>query len=63
MKISGEKEVKSFCIDYVEKVEIMFIFATVACVLVILSLVSINFVFHFLQGLEEIEIVYLQITK
>ncbi|XP_044749969.1 proteolipid protein DM beta isoform X2 [Coccinella septempunctata] len=39
MKISGEKEVKSFCIDYVEKVEIMFIFATVACVLVILSLV------------------------
>lgn len=41
MKVSGESNVKAFCKDYVEKVEIMFILATVASVLVILSLVSI----------------------
>lgn len=40
MKVSGESNVKAFCKDYVEKVEIMFILATVASILVILSLVS-----------------------
>lgn len=39
MKVSGESNVKAFCKDYVEKVEIMFILATVASVLVILSLI------------------------
>lgn len=39
MKIEGEYDVKKFCKDYVEKVEIMFILASVASVLVILSLV------------------------
>lgn len=42
MKVEGDSNVKAFCKDYVEKVEIMFILATVASVLVILSLVSIN---------------------
>lgn len=40
MKISGESGVKAFCKDHVEKIEIMFILATVSSVLVILSLVS-----------------------
>lgn len=40
MKVEGDSDVKAFCKDYVEKVEIMFILATVASVLVILSLVS-----------------------
>lgn len=40
MKVCGEHMVKAFCKDYTEKVEMMFIFATVASVLVILSLVS-----------------------
>ncbi|XP_066146353.1 proteolipid protein DM beta isoform X2 [Euwallacea fornicatus] len=39
MKVEGESNVKAFCKDYVEKVEIMFILATVSAVLVILSLV------------------------
>ncbi|XP_030745596.1 proteolipid protein DM beta isoform X1 [Sitophilus oryzae] len=39
MKVSGESNVKAFCKDYVEKVEIMFILATASVVLVILSLV------------------------
>ncbi|XP_060532265.1 proteolipid protein DM beta isoform X2 [Cylas formicarius] len=39
MKVSGESNVKAFCKDYVEKVEIMFILASVSCLLVILSLV------------------------
>ncbi|XP_050298205.1 neuronal membrane glycoprotein M6-a isoform X2 [Anthonomus grandis grandis] len=39
MKIEGDSNVKAFCKDYVEKVEIMFIVATVSTVLVILSLV------------------------
>nr|CAI5848332.1 unnamed protein product [Callosobruchus analis] len=40
MKVSGESGVRAFCIDYVEKAELMFVLATVASVLVILSLVS-----------------------
>lgn len=40
MKVEGDSNVKAFCKDYVEKVELMFILATVASVLVILSLVS-----------------------
>nr|CAH7723874.1 unnamed protein product [Callosobruchus chinensis] len=39
MKVSGESGVRAFCIDYVEKAELMFVLATVASVLVILSLV------------------------
>ncbi|KAJ8977270.1 hypothetical protein NQ317_003972 [Molorchus minor] len=39
MKVSGESNIKAFCKDYVEKVEIMFILATVASILVILSLI------------------------
>lgn len=39
MKVCESHEVKLFCKDYVEKAEIMFILATVACILVILSLV------------------------
>ncbi|KAI4462950.1 myelin proteolipid [Holotrichia oblita] len=39
MKICSDQEVKMFCKDYVEKAEIMFIIATAACFLIILSLV------------------------
>ncbi|KAG6458643.1 neuronal membrane glycoprotein M6-b [Manduca sexta] len=39
MKICGEHKIKLFCKDCVEKAEIMFILAMVACILVILSLV------------------------
>lgn len=39
MKICETYEVKAFCKDGVEKAEIMFILATVACLLVILSLI------------------------
>lgn len=49
MKVEGDSNVKAFCKDYVEKVEIMFIFATVASVLVILSLVS-KYVSHHLKN-------------
>lgn len=42
MKVEGESNIKAFCKDYVEKVELMFILATVSAVLVILSLVSWN---------------------
>lgn len=40
MEVCESHEVKLFCKDYVEKAEVMFILATVACFLVILSLVS-----------------------
>lgn len=46
MKICQPNPVKLFCKDYVEKAEYMFILATSACVLVILSLV------HFLMCLS-----------
>lgn len=39
-------EIKQFCIDYVQRAEIMFLLATAACVLVIMSLV------HFLMTLS-----------
>lgn len=39
LKVEGEKNVKAFCKDYVEKVEFMFIVATVASLLVIFSLI------------------------
>ncbi|CAG9761951.1 unnamed protein product [Ceutorhynchus assimilis] len=39
MKVEGESNIKAFCKDYVEKVEIMFILASVSAVMVILSLV------------------------
>ncbi|XP_058794843.1 neuronal membrane glycoprotein M6-a isoform X2 [Phymastichus coffea] len=39
MNICGSQEVKEFCKDYVEKAEVMFILATIATFLVILSLV------------------------
>lgn len=39
LRIEGQQEIKLFCKDYVEKSETMFIIATVACVLIILSLV------------------------
>nr|CAD7409552.1 unnamed protein product [Timema poppensis] len=40
MEVCDTHELKLFCKDYVERAEIMFILATVACLLVILSLVS-----------------------
>lgn len=39
MKVCGAQEVKLFCKDYVEKAEVMFILATVASLLVVLSLI------------------------
>ena len=42
MKISGDGEIKLFCKDYVENATFSFIFATIAAVLVIISLVSKN---------------------
>ncbi|XP_046394411.1 neuronal membrane glycoprotein M6-a isoform X1 [Ischnura elegans] len=39
MKVCEMQEIKLFCKDYVEKAEVMFILAAVACLLVILSLV------------------------
>ncbi|XP_015520985.1 neuronal membrane glycoprotein M6-a isoform X1 [Neodiprion virginianus] len=39
MKVCGSQEVKLFCKDYVEKAEVMFILATVASLLVVLSLI------------------------
>ncbi|CRK89402.1 CLUMA_CG003153, isoform B [Clunio marinus] len=38
-KVCGEYEVKAFCKDGVEKAEVMFILATLSCLLIILSLV------------------------
>lgn len=40
MKICETHEIKLFCKDYVERAEVMFILATVACALVIMSLVN-----------------------
>jgi len=39
MKVCEEFEVKAFCKDAVEKAEVMFILATLSCLLIILSLV------------------------
>lgn len=46
MEIVGPVEIKFFCKDYVEHAFVMFIFASVSCFLVILSLV------HFLMALS-----------
>ena len=46
MLVEGELEIKQFCIDFVQNAEMMFLMATAACVLVIISLV------HFLMGLS-----------
>lgn len=40
MEVCDAHEIKLFCKDYVERAEVMFILATVACFLVIISLVS-----------------------
>jgi len=45
MEVEGPNEIKMFCKDYVEKAELMFILATIACLVVVLSLV------HFLMAL------------
>lgn len=39
MEVCDTHEIKLFCKDYVERAEVMFILATVACLLVIISLV------------------------
>lgn len=39
MEVCEAHEVKLFCKDYVERAEVMFILATVACLLVIISLI------------------------
>ncbi|KAI5702100.1 hypothetical protein M8J75_016643 [Diaphorina citri] len=39
MKVCESHEIKLFCRDYVERAELMFILATVACVLILLSLI------------------------
>lgn len=41
MEVCDTHEIKLFCKDYVERAEVMFILATAACLLVIISLVSI----------------------
>lgn len=46
MEVQGQKNIKMFCKDYVERAEVMFIIATCACFLVVLSLV------HFLMALS-----------
>jgi len=46
MLVEGQQEIKLFCIDYVQRAEVMFLIATASCVLVILSLV------HFLMALS-----------
>ena len=46
MLVEGQAEIKMFCKDYVERAEIMFILATLSCMLVVLSLV------HFLMALS-----------
>ena len=46
MEVRGPAEIKMFCKDFVEHAEIMFILATLACILVIMSLV------HFLMALS-----------
>ena len=45
MTICDPGEKKLFCKDYVENAEVMFILATVSCVIVILSLVRTIYLF------------------
>lgn len=51
MKVCETQEVKLFCKDYVEKAEVMFILATAATLLIILSLVSIYIQYFFSLGI------------
>ena len=46
MLVEGQAEIKMFCKDYVQRAEVMFILATLSCMLVVLSLV------HFLMALS-----------
>ncbi len=46
MEVKGPAEIKMFCKDFVEDAEFMFVLATAACMLVIVSLV------HFLMALS-----------
>merc|ERR1711872_342074 len=46
MLVEGQAEIKMFCKDYVQRAEVMFILATVSCLLVVMSLV------HFLMALS-----------
>ncbi len=46
MEVRGPAEIKMFCKDYVEHATVMFILATIACFIVIISLV------HFLMALS-----------
>ena len=46
MEVVGTSEVKMFCKDYVEHATVMFILSTIACFVVIISLV------HFLMALS-----------
>ena len=46
MMVEGQVEIKMFCKDYVQRAEVMFILSTVACFMVVLSLV------HFLMSLS-----------
>jgi len=39
MEVCDTHEIKLFCKDYVERAEVMFILATAACLLVIISLI------------------------
>lgn len=46
MEVDGPAEIKMFCKDYVERATVMFVMASLACLLVIVSLV------HFLMALS-----------
>ncbi len=46
MEVRGQTEIKTFCKDFVVDAEVMFMLATSACLLVIISLV------HFLMALS-----------
>ncbi len=46
MEVRGQAEIKMFCKDFVEDAKVMFVLATSACLLVIISLV------HFLMALS-----------
>ena len=46
MEVRGTAEIKMFCKDFVEHAEVMFVFATLASLLVIISLV------HYLMALS-----------
>lgn len=61
MQVCEAHEIKLFCKDYVEKAEIMFILATTASFLIILSLV--NFYFLFLFGEPYATYIFVNLLK